>query len=303
MMEVIVIGATGFGGRNLVHYLQTQEEYSVLAVSRNGGDVGNAKGWRFDRLDRYKPSPDAVVVNLAASRYNSGNLSNSDILTSNVDIVGRVYQYCVRSGIKELRLFSSISVYPADSALLSDCVQIDFRDPPHKGEAMYAWAKRISEIYANLFHDEYGINTVTFRPTSPYGPFDSLDVKKAHVVPALIMKALSGPLVVRGNPEATRDFIFVEDVCRVVEETLLWTGVCDTYNLGSGVKTTIRELATQIGLCAGTDISFVGGDSVNPVVNRSCDISKLEEDLMHAEELTPLRDGLMKTIEWYKASL
>ncbi len=305
MQEVVIFGATGFIGRNLVGYLH--HKYRITAVSRNGGKVlGAAKSIRFDRLDGYKAPEDAVVVNLAASRYNAGNLSNSDILFHNVDIAGRVFQFCLRCGIKELRLFSSISVYPADDIYCDDDVLLDLISPPHKGEFMYAWAKRIAEIYSDLFKIEYDINTITFRPTSPYGPFDSLDVNKAHVVPALIMRALSdpGPLVVKGNPDATRDFIFVGDICQVVEDSLELRGVKQTYNLGSGRNATIRELAQAIIDCIDPNqgLEFLGG-TFNPVMSRGCSVAKLERDLIHQEELTPLNVGLKKTIEWYKASL
>src|SRR5207244_5414250 len=93
---------------------------------------------------------DAVVVNLAAYRYDATSfaLAQSAILLGNSAIPPAVYGFCAKRGIIEVRLASSVAVYPADAHVLDDEQPVDLNAPPHPGEAAYAWSKRWSEICA-----------------------------------------------------------------------------------------------------------------------------------------------------------
>ncbi len=167
---------------------------------------------------------------------------------------------------------------------------------------MYAWSKRIGELTAHLFARRCGIHTVSFRLTNPYGPYDSLDEKKAHVVPAFVIRALanSGPFTLRGNPEASRDFIHVGDVCEMFCRSLAWRGRGAVYNLGSGENTAIGELARTILSLVGSDREIVAqGISISGIAHRRVRNDRLRADFA-IPRFTPLRDGLIPTIEWYR---
>lgn len=303
---VVIIGASGFIGQNLVQHLKGRVR-RILPVSSNGVSVFGIPGIPVDQLLDADVGPGTVVVNLAAFRYDAANFSDAQAQTllRNVEILGRVYEFCTRKGIDEIRSAGSIAVYPADETNFDDARPIDLNRAPHEGELMYAWSKRIGEIYGRLFEREYRLNTVTFRLTNPFGPYDSLDAAKAHVVPAFIIRALttSGSFTVRGNPDASRDFIFVRDVCEVIYRSLAWRGVVGAYNLGSGENVTIRQLARTIMELVGIDLDIVSaGSPVSSVSIRRCGSERLRSDF-GMDRFTRLRDGLVPTIEWYRHAI
>src|SRR6266853_530434 len=262
---VIVVGASGFIGRNLVRRL-TGEVARILPVSASAIAVEGIPGLRLDDLANVAIGPDAALVDVAAYRYDAVRFATAqaDILVGNVEIAGRVFELCARRGITEIRTASSIAVYPASETEFDDGSPIDLNGEPHESELMYAWSKRIGEIYARLFARTYDINTIAFRLTNPFGPCDSIEEAKAHVIPAFIIRALtgSGPFAIRGNPQASRDFIYVGDVCEVLYRSLAVRGQRGQYNLGSGENVTIDRLARTILRLVGREAEIVSSGAV-----------------------------------------
>jgi nucleoside-diphosphate-sugar epimerase len=303
---VVIVGASGFIGRNLVRHLSGKVG-RILPVSASGREVEGLAGWRIDDLDHAGIGGDTVVINLAAHRYDGGNFAGGqpEIFLRNVEITTRIYEFCARSGITELRVTGSMAVYPADDRVCDDAEPVDLNREPHQGELMYAWSKRIGEVTAGLFAHQCGIHTATFRLTNPYGPYDSLDEATAHVVPAFIIRALTseGPFAVRGDPAASRDFIYVGDVCEVFARSLAWRGRDAAYNLGSGENTTIDELARTILRLTDSERELTAAPaSPGAVLHRRVRNDRLRADLP-IERFTKLRDGLLATIEWYRDAI
>ena len=300
---VVVLGATGFIGRNLVRRL-TGEVERIFPVSASGAAVEAIPGLRFSDLATVDVGSDAALVDVAAHRYDAVRFgtAQAEILLRNVELAGHVYELRARRGIAEIRRTSSIAVYPADDTICDDGTSLDLDREPHDGELMYAWSKRIGEIYGRLFGRQYGINSIAFRLTNPFGPHDSLDEAKAHVVPAFIIRALttSGQFAVRGNPQASRDFIYVGDVCEVIYRSLRLRGESAAYNLASGQTVTIEQLAQTILRLVGRDPEIAAaGAAVSAVARRRCRNERVRA-AFGIEHFTPLEEGLARTIEWYR---
>lgn len=303
---VVVVGASGFIGRNLVRRLKG-EVARILPVSASAIAVDGIPGLRLGDLATVAIGPDAALVDVAAYRYDAAGFAaaQAEILVRNVELAGQVYELCARQGITEIRSASSIAVYPAAETEFDDGAPLDLNGEPHDGELMYAWSKRIGEIYARLFARKYAINSIAFRLTNPFGPHDSLDEEKAHVIPAFIIRALtgSGPFAIRGNPQASRDFIYVGDVCEVLYRSLRMRGRRGAYNLGSGENVTIGHLARIILRLVGREPEIVAaGAAVSAVAERRCRNQRVRADF-GMERFTSLEDGLVPTIEWYRDAL
>lgn len=305
---VIVFGASGFIGRNIVDALAGRIGTIVGVTHRTAAVPGCTAVTTIDRLDAVPPLPgETVVINAAAVRYDPRTFraEQSAILRRNVEIANAVYAFCVARGISEVRLASSVAVYPAGLSLLSDDAPVDLNGWPHAGEAAYAWSKRWAEICAEVHRRQYGINSLTFRLSNPYGPYDSIDPAAAHVAPAFIIKALApgDTFEILGNADAERDFVFAGDVAATFAASLTQRGPSDTFNLGFGSTVTIRALAEAALRAAGRDKKIVISSAAEPGVNtRRVTVRRLHE----AFALPPFADlqrGLAATTAWYRDAL
>jgi nucleoside-diphosphate-sugar epimerase len=292
---VLIWGATGFVGINLAAYLRTRVK-KVLAVGRDGVLTES-----IDDKDN------VIAINLAATRYDAQGFQHkqSTIFSQNVEIATHFYHFCLNHDIKEARVASSIAVYPESETLLDDAKPIDRDVLPAASEAMYGCSKRIAEDIAGLYHTKYGINSIQFRLSNPYGPHDSLHIDRAHVLAAFVMRALttSGPFTVRGGPDATRDFIYVRDVCDIFYKSLAMRGTHGAYNMATGGNTKIIDLATLVVKLTDPSrpITFEGSPT-SSVVHRVSKVERLKRDFA-IDRFTALETGLGETIDWYRTKV
>ncbi len=305
---VVIFGATGFVGRNLVARLAGRTG-RIVAVSRGGGAVAGADECvAMDRLADISALPsDTVVIDVAAQRYDAGrfDMAQSDILTANVEIANAVYRFCVQRGLREVRAASSVAVYPAGLAVLDDRRPIDLNAPPNPNEAFYAWSKRWGEILAGLHRDRFGISTVSFRLSNPYGPHDSTDIAHAHVLPAFVMRALTpgNSFVIKGSPSVQRDFIYVDDVCDVLETSLGWVGRTAAMNLCTGRTNTLYELAETILALLGDKRPIIAGDANVQGVAARVSTNGAIVEATGKTHFASLSEGLGPTLRWYADAL
>ena len=301
---VVVVGATGFVGRNLVAHLADRVP-RLIAVSPSGQSVpGATEAARFDALEALSVPADAIVVNVAAQRYDADNFetAQSDLLTGNAEIANRLYRFCLTKGIREVRAASSVAVYPAACDSLDDAQAVDLNAPPNRNEAFYSWSKRWSEVIANLHAERYGIHTISFRLSNPYGPHDSTDPRKAHVLPAFVMRALAPGerFEIKGNPLVERDFIYVGDVVDVFTRSLEMRETSDALNLCRGETTTLLDLARTILEVAGEKRPVHAPDTATHGVLARRSTNRRLCERFGMSTFTGLADGLRPTIAWYR---
>ncbi|MBN4094709.1 NAD(P)-dependent oxidoreductase [Methylobacterium sp. OT2] len=301
---VVVVGASGFVGRNLVAHLAGRVP-RLIAVSPSGQSVpGATEAARFDALEALSVPADAIVVNVAAQRYDADKFetAQSDLLTGNAEIANRLYRFCLTKGIREVRAASSVAVYPAALDPLDDAQAVDLNAPPNRNEAFYAWSKRWSEVIADLHTERYGIHTISFRLSNPYGPHDSTDPRKAHVLPAFVMRALvpGERFEIKGNPLVERDFIYVGDVVDVFARSLEMRETSDALNLCRGETTTLLDLARTILEVAGEDRPVHAPDTATHGVLARRSTNRRLRERFGMLSFTGLADGLRPTIAWYR---
>ena len=304
---VVIFGASGFIGRNIVDRLSGRIARIIGVTHVSPAVPGCSEVVRFSALDSVGELPqDTVAIHVAAHRYDASNftLEQSEILRNNARMVEEVYHFCAQRRIGEVRLASSMAVYGADLLVLDDAIPIDMNSRPHPNETMYAWSKRWSEVLSDLYFEKFGIHTIAFRLSNPYGPYDSLDLTKAHVAAAFVIKALNADteFEIRGNASVSRDFIFSGDVAAIFEQSLRVRSVHDRFNLCSGRSTTLLELAQAALLAAGVTKPIKSGVSVGTGPLTRPSIAKRLQSAFPLE-LRQLSDGLAETVDWYRRVL
>jgi len=220
-MKVLVTGARGLIGRALVERL----EAAGHQTEELAGDVRR----RFDTSFE----ADAVVHLAGILKPSEGD---SPRQTFDVNVIGtaNALAYCERSGARML-LASSAAVYrPTEpGAVVDEDAELDPRAP-------YALSKWLAERLCEQWAEEKGGRAVALRVFNVYGPGQPLP----FIVPYVVDCVRRGQAVALRSPEAVRDFVHVDDVATAffaaVDSDLRGYAV---LNIGSGVGTSVRELA------------------------------------------------------------
>ncbi len=308
---VVLVGASGFIGRNIVAALRGAAR--VIAVNSSGAPVPDCERTvPLAGMATLPPLPArTAIVHVAAVRYAASRFARqqAEILSTNLALTDAVYRFALDRGIIEVRVASSSAVYPAAWAVQDDSVPLDFNAWPHDGEAAYAWSKRWGEITAELWRRRAGIHSISFRLTNPYGPFDTLDEAEAHVATAFVIRSLgtAPEFEVRGDPDAERDFVFSGDIARTFVESLQLEGVDAAVNLAQGTTTRVSDLATEAMRAAATERPL-RTNPPPPSANAGVKIRRATSGRLH--ELLPalkpfhsLADGLRATVDWYRDAI
>ena len=301
---VVLFGASGFVGRNLAQELSGRVEQLIGVTGGTRTVPGCTQVVPLSELATLPAlPPDTVVIHVGAFRYDSGrfDLAQSDIVLNNVELNTQVYHFCAERKISEVRLASSVAVYEAGLGVMDDAVPVDLNAPPNPNEAFYAWSKRWAEVIAGLYAQRFGVNSVVFRLSNPYGAHDSVTLAKAHVAPAFVMRALNDDPVfaIKGDPMVERDFVYVGDVVEAFSRSLVWLGRNETYNLCTGHTTTLQDLATTVLKVAGRDKPIEAGKpgAFGPA-KRVSTSQRIREAL--GLDFASLEEGMKPTVAWYR---
>jgi GDP-L-fucose synthase len=244
-----------------------------------------------------------VVFNFVAFiRGAEGQIENQvNLVRNNVVPTINMLDACVKSKVDKVGFIGSSTMYPDVDYPVKE--EEGFVDNPHPAYFGVAWMKRYAEIVCNHFNNITDTKFSIIRTTAMYGPHDNFN-DRGHVIPQLIMKADSGmnPFEIWGDGKQIRDFTYVDDV---MDALLLVTEKSNgrVYNVATGTPTTVTELVETITDIYGYKPEFKY-DLTKPTMipKRVVDVSKIYEELNWKAKHT-LREGLEKTIDWYKESI
>ena len=168
----------------------------------------------------------------------------------------------------------------------------------------YATSKLSAEYYCKSIHELYGINYTIVRLSNSYGPYDPPGIYR-NVIPNFFENAMHGkPLTITGTGKETRDFTFVEDCVEgIILAAIKKGGKNETFNLGTGKETQIRDIAKLILNITGSKsiIKHKPMRSFDHVKRRKMDVSKARRVIGYNPS-TSIEQGLEKTYEWFLTS-
>ncbi|MEQ8906693.1 SDR family oxidoreductase [Ekhidna sp.] len=311
MKKVLVTGGAGFIGSNLIASLLDRNYQVVCLDNLSTGSKKNIeefigdKNFEFvegDILDYQlllKLSKDAFAVSHQAA-LGSVPRSIQDPITSNrVNIEGtlNVFKACVDNQVKRV-------VYAASSSTYGDLEGLPKKEERiGKPLSPYAVTKFVNELYADVFHRVYGLNTIGLRYFNVFGPKQNPDGPYAAVIPLFINAILSKKSpVINGDGSHSRDFTFVENAVQANIKSLEASMVNynTVYNIAFGQKTTLNDLVSYINTIEGTKIEPLLVDEREGDIKHSlADISKAIKNLNY-NPLYSIEEGLKLTIDWYK---
>ena len=166
----------------------------------------------------------------------------------------------------------------------------------------YAVAKQAGEFYCQVFHHLYGLETVTLRYFNVFGPRQDAGSPYSGVIAQFITRLLRGEaLPIYGDGEQTRDFVPVENVVQANVSACTAPGaVGHVINIGCGEQISINDLSRSLLELSGARLKVVLQDSRPGDIRHSlADIGRARE-LLGYEVRVSLREGLRRTLEWYR---
>jgi len=309
---VLVTGGAGFIGSHLVDRL-LKEGFEVTVIDNlQSGNVENVahhegrKGFCFVKGDIRDVSlvdetvKDADVVFHEAAFVSAALSVENPLITNEINVTGTLNLLKASADLDVKRF-----VYASSAAVYGEA------SPPQKKETMapqptspYGVSKLAAENYVQLFHQLYGIETVSLRYFNVYGPRQSFDVGSAYggVITLFTNRLLENvPPIIYGDGEQTRDFVFVHDV---VDANLLALNTRKAagkvFNIGTGRQTSINQLAETLkNITNRKDLKSVYSDP-RPGDPRHgyANIAKAKKVLGY-EPRYSLQEGLGELIKWY----
>ena len=173
---------------------------------------------------------------------------------------------------------------------------------PEETNAPYGIAKKAVLVGAQSYRAQYGLNAIHLLPVNLYGPRDNFDLETSHVIPAMIRKMCDSPerIVLWGDGSPTREFLFVEDAVEALALAAERYDAPEPVNIGTGEEISIRDLAALIAEVTGFD-GEIEWDASRPngQPRRKLDTERARA-LFGFEARTTLREGLEKTVAWYR---
>jgi UDP-glucose 4-epimerase len=161
----------------------------------------------------------------------------------------------------------------------------------------YGVAKYAAEQYLGWVGSHFGVACTILRYANVYGPRQNAS-QEGGVVALFLRRMLDGAeLVIHGDGLQTRDFVYVQDV--VQANLLAMTSPGGTYNIGTGVSTSIEELAALCARLHGHDVPVRHGQAVVGEVRASVLDAALAADQLGWRPLWALEDGIRETLHWY----
>ncbi len=297
--RVVVTGGRGFLGWYVVEALKEHGAKNVLVPTRDQYDLRDGAAVRRMYADM---RPD-IVIHLAAvvGGIGANQERPGEFFYDNLMMGVQLLEAGRQSGIEKFVAIGTVCAYPKFTP-------VPFKEDdlwsgyPEETNAPYGVAKKSILVGAQAYRDQYGLDAIFLLPANLYGPRDNFHETNAHVIADLIRKMAAGEdeVVLWGDGSPTREFLYVEDCVEgIVLAAERYDGP-EPVNLGAGKEISIRELAELVADVVGFSGKIVWDTSMpNGQPRRSVDATRAR-DLFGFEARTSLRDGLERTVAWYR---
>ncbi|MDA7646706.1 NAD-dependent epimerase/dehydratase family protein [Akkermansiaceae bacterium] len=302
-MRILITGGAGFIGSHLVEHFQSSAEVVVLDNLRSGY-LANLEGLSHTFIQGSvtdRASVDVamkgvdLVYHLAAmiSVPESMNAPRECVETNVLGLIN-VLESAAEFGVKKVVLASSAAIY-GDNPTVPKTEEMK---PEPKSP--YAVSKLDGEYYLEIFRREGKLNTASLRFFNVFGPRQDPKSVYAAAVPIFIQRALRGEaIIIYGDGEQTRDFIYVKDVVKALAHIASSEDAKGVFNVGYGNSITVNQLAEEIIIRSRSKSKLIykSGRSGDVKHSRAC-VARLRKSGYQVEG--DLLGGLSQTIASFK---
>lgn len=313
-MKIIVTGGAGFIGSNFIFYmLNKYENYQIVCLDKltYAGNLStltsimNHPNFRFvqgDICDRtmvdqlFKEEQPDMIVNFAAESHVDRSIEEPEIfLKTNIIGTSVLMDACRKYGIKRYHQVSTDEVY---GDLPLDRPDLFFTEAtPIQASSPYSSSKAAADLLVLAYYRTYQLPVTISRCSNNYGPYQFPE----KLIPLMIVNALADQLLpVYGKGINVRDWLYVEDHCKAIDQIMHYGKEGEIYNIGGHnerpnieiVRTICKELGKPETL-----IHYVR-DRKGHDMRYAIDSTKIQNELGWKPQID-FEDGIKKTIQWY----
>lgn len=299
--KIYVAGHRGLAGSGIWRHFQSQGYTNLVGLSSKELDLTDRDSV-FGAMDSIKPD---VIIDAAArvGGIHANDTYPADFLSQNLQIQVNLMDAAHQAGVDRLLFLGSACIYPKfapqpipESALLTGALE--------ETNDAYGIAKIAGIIQVQAMRRQHGRHWISAMPTNLYGPNDNFHPENSHVLAALIRRfheakqAGLEEVVIWGTGAPTREFMHVDDLASAVEFLLKNYDDPETINLGTGVETSIQELAHLVASVVGFE-GTIRNDTSKPdgTPKRMLDTTRLRK--MGWAPSWDLRDGIADAYKWF----
>lgn len=302
-MKYLVTGGAGFIGSHIVNTLLQKGKEVRVFDNFSSGKRENLQGLDVEIIegdlrndDDVKSAVKGIDIIFHEAAFVSVPESMEkpqECLDVNVTGTSKLFEAAKNSGVKRVVVASSAAVYGDSEAYpLSE-------DTPLKQLSPYAVSKRIDEMYAELFTNQFGLEVVALRYFNVYGPRQRPDSMYAAAVPIFIRRMLDNkPITIFGDGGQTRDLVNVKDV---VQANLLASehpnAPGQIFNVCTGVETKLLDLLDILYKIFPNAPKHVHADPRAGDIYRSIGTPQKIMDTLGYKPQVSLADGLAEAVE------
>ncbi len=308
-MKLLVTGGLGFIGSNFIRFmLDEHEDCTIVNVDaqkygsnpQNLMDLKDTDRYSFvhgdivdsELISRLIRDVDAVV-SFAAETHVDRSISRPDtFLKSNVQGVFSI--------LEALRRHSSTArfVQISTDEVYGDILDGSFTEESTlRPSSPYSASKAAGDVFVLAYARTFGLTAMITRCTNNYGPYQFPE----KLIPKTVLRAVKSlKIPVYGTGQNVRDWIYVKDHCRAVEQVLQRGLAGEIYNISAGEEKTNLEVVKTILRMLGEDESLIEfvEDRPGHDVRYSLDSSKMRHELNWRPQQS-FDEGIKRTVEWY----
>ncbi len=314
--KILICGATGFIGRNMVEYFAGQEDVEIHAVrfNRPEYDVDGSADitWHQadlrnpDTVDRMVEGMD-VIIQAAATTSGAKDIVSRPYIhvTDNAVMNSYLFRSAFDHKVKHVVFFSCTVMYPTSDTPLVES-DFDANRPLHPRYFGVGNTKLYIEKMCEFFAGIGDTRFTAIRHSNIYGAYDKYDLERSHFFGATVTKVMTAKdkISVWGTGEEERDLLHVDDLTRFVELVIdKQPEKYRLYNCGLGRAHAVRDVVGMIVAASGKDLR-IEHDLSQPTIKTSlcldCGLAKRE--LGWVPQIS-LEDGIQRTIDWWRENM
>ena len=303
-MRVLITGASGFLGKNLIEYLPNyiDREYRISGIGSLQYDLRSQHACR-KALEYYNPD---IIVHAAGSVGGIGaNKENpGKFMYENLIMGANLIEEARIQKTPKFILLGTVCAYPKHT-------EVPFKESdlwngyPEETNAPYGIAKKSLMRLLQSYGEQYGMRGANLIPVNMYGPHDHFNLTSSHVIPALILKVYTAlkngdrQIELWGTGNASREFLYAPDCAEAIALAIKNDVTLEPMNIGNGEEVLIKDLAAEICHIMGYEGDlYFNPDYPDGQPRRCLDTTKAKE-VLGFEAKTYWKEGLKQTIEWF----